>query len=107
MFTRLALMALTGMSGRLLRWPRSRGRRRERAASAVTRSNRGSTGEASTGSAQTGAPLPPPAAEQTQSSPRAATAVTPSEEHVGRLRPRARAPLVAAIAARSLPLLGI
>jgi uncharacterized protein YjbI with pentapeptide repeats len=106
-FTRLAMIVLTGMSGRLLRRPRARARRRETAASTVTRSNGESTGETSTGSAQTGTLSPAPTAAQTQSSPPPATVVRPPEEHGRRLRPRARAPLVARIGARSLPLLGV
>jgi hypothetical protein len=106
MFTRLALMVLTGMSGRLLRRPRARARRRETATSTATRLHGESTGAASTGPAQTGAPLSPTAAP-TQSTPQVATIVGPPEEQVRRLRPRTRAPLVAAIGARSLPLLGL
>jgi uncharacterized protein YjbI with pentapeptide repeats len=107
MFTRLAMIALTGMSARLLRRPRSRGRRRETASSAVTRSNGESTREASTGFMQTSAQSAQATGAQAQSSPQAATVATPPEDHVRDLRPRARVPLVAAIAASSLPLLGV
>jgi hypothetical protein len=107
MFTRLALIALTGMGARLLRRSRSRVRRREMAASAVVRSNRESTGAANAEVVQTGAPLPEPIAAKTESSLPAATVATRPEDPVRGLRPRARAPLPAAIAARSLPLLGV
>jgi hypothetical protein len=80
MFTRLALTALTGMSGRLLRRPRSRARRREEAAGTAT-------------TAESDAPLSPP------------TAAAPAAP--GHVRPRGNAPLLAAIAARSLPILGV
>jgi hypothetical protein len=106
MFTRLALTALTGMSGRLLRRPRSRARRRETAAGRVTPPGGESTRQATTASAESGAPLPA-APGQTEPSPLGVTAITPPEDHFRRLRPRARAPLLAVIAARSLPVLGI
>ena len=90
MFTRLALTALTGMSGRLLRRPRSRARRREEAASTAA-------------TAESDAPLSPPAAAQTPPSPQAGAATSAP----GHVRPRGNAPLLAAFAARSLPILGI
>ena len=104
MFTRLALTALTGMSGRLLRRPRSRMRRREMAA---TTSSEKSAPHESTASAQSGAPLAATAAAQADPSPESGSAIAARDDHYRGLRPRARAPLPAAVAARSLPILGL
>src|SRR5829696_6754218 len=103
MFTRLALTALTGMSGRLLRRPRSRARRREMAAGTATTASGTSIGHEIATPAESNVPLSATTAAQTQSSPQVgATTAAP-----GHVRPRANAPLLAAIAARSLPILGV
>ncbi len=106
MFTRLALTALTGMSGRLLRRPRSRARRQETATGGATPGGE-TTHQETRAPAESGAPVPSTAPAQTPSSPQASTALAPSEDHFRRLRPQARTPVLAVIAARSLPVLGI
>src|SRR5829696_5238440 len=92
MFTRLALIALTGMSGRLLRRPRSRARRREMPSATATTASGKSTRQET--AAQT---LPSP--------PAAATAAV--GDRAPHVRSRGNAPVPAAIAARSLPVLGV
>lgn len=82
MFTRFATVVLTGMAARLVRRPRAR----------------------------VPTPSSKPAAAQAPAPARPAdsgAASSPPEDHFRRLRPRASAPPVAAVAARSLPVLGI
>ena len=81
MFTRLAMVVLTGMAGRLLRRPRSRAR----------------TGSTPAVAAKATSPQEPPGALPS----------SPPEDHFRRLRPRGSAPPAATIAARSLPVFGI
>ena len=84
MFLWLAVAVLIWMTSRLLRWPRGRTRR-------------------ATESAQEAALAEPPALTDHESG----APLSPPEDHFRRLRPRASAPPVAAIAARTLPVLGI
>jgi uncharacterized protein YjbI with pentapeptide repeats len=105
MFTRLALTALTGMTGRLLRRPRSRARRR--AMPAGTTAPSGKSNREETAPPAEGGATPSPAAGPTQPSARTAAAIAQPDDHLGRARPRSNAPLLAAIAARSLPVLGV
>ncbi len=90
-FTRLALVALTGMTGRILRRPRAR---KEQEASGETRST----------------PLAKPAKETRTSNAAPASAAEAAPEvpvdHFRQLSARGRAPLVASVAARSIPILG-
>jgi hypothetical protein len=99
------LWALIAMSGRLLRRPRSRAPTsmkadEESASRAAARAN-------ASPSAMTASPSPIGSSPQTQPGQPAATTHPPPEDHFRRLRPRASAPPVAAIAARSLPAIGI
>ena len=106
MFTRLVLTVLTGMSSRLFGRPQLRAIWQGMAAGKATRSSGDPTRQVTTG-AQSGAPLPPTPAAQTQPSSQAAITTMTPEDHFRRLRPRASAPPVAAIAAKSLPVLGV
>ena len=107
MFTRLAVTVLTGMSGRLLRRPRSRARQETKTAGKPTRSSGAAAGQASSPPARIATPPLVESQSQTQPVSAATTPLTPPEDHFRRLRPRTSAPPVAAVAARSLPLLGI
>ena len=105
MFTRLALLVLAGMSSRLRRRPRSGARTSRKAdgaatSGAATGANVGPAAMSAT-SAAAGSP-----AEAHAGQP-AMTPLAPAEDHFRRLRPRASAPPVAAIAARSLPVIGV
>lgn len=97
-FTRLALIALSGMTSRLLSRKRARPRPDERSDSAkpATRSTR--SGNKSATAAAHEAPV---------SQPGTVTTATPPVDPFRNLPARAGVPLVASIAARSLPVIGI
>ena len=103
MWTRLALWVLVGMSGRLRRRPRS-GARTSRQADET--STTGTASDAPAFPAAMNAMASGPLAVTQPGNP-AATPLPPPEDHFRRLRPRASAPPVAAIAARSLPVIGV
>ena len=96
MFTRLAVMALTGMSGRLLRRSGLRFRRSRTGSSGSAAVARG--GAASNPGVVTATPNPAPATD--------VSAAAPQVDHFRHLKPVPGPPLLARIAARSLPVLG-
>ena len=96
-FTRLALVVLSGMAGRLLRG------RRARAASSA---KHGTPSQASQGAGEAARTIPP---GPTAAAPRPETAApsAPPVDPFRQLPPRVAAPRLASIAARSLPVLGL
>lgn len=96
-FTRLALVALTGMSGRLL------GRRRRRKTPPADVKSKTTTKTSPSAGVQLQAPSAAPAAASSASP----TLADPPVDHFRQLPPRIRTPLLASVAARSLPLLGV
>lgn len=107
MFTRLALTVLTVMSGRLLRRPRSRSRRRETTSAAATTLSGASTRPETETPAEGGTPIPSPAPTQSQPSAQVELARAGQEDQFHRSRRRTSPPPVAAVAVRSLPILGV
>ncbi len=99
------LWALIATSSQLLRRPRSRA---TTSTNADEHSASGTAAGANASPAKMRALLSPPGSSpQMQPGQPAATAHTPPEDHFRRLRPRASAPPVATIAARSLPGIGV
>lgn len=97
-FTRLALVALTGMTGRLIQRRRSRASQEQPPRTRKTLTTR--TGEPAQ------RPAGPPQATASTTAAAAATP-TPPVDHFRQLSPRSAAPPVASIAAKSLPILGL
>lgn len=97
-FTRIALVALSGMTGRLMRRKRSRASQEKPARARKTLTTR--TGEP----AQSPADL---AQATSAATPADAATVAPPVDHFRQLSPRPGAPPVASIAAKSLPILGL
>lgn len=91
-FTRLALVVLTGMTGRILRRPRGKAE---------------GTKSAGARSATTGSQADPKQADN--ASPPAATEAVPEApvDHFRQLSAKGRTPIAASVAARSLPILGL
>lgn len=99
-FTRVALVALTGMTSRLL------GRKRRRAAGA--KPAKSTTGFAQRPSARGDAASPPAApVPPATASPAKDGTPPPPVDHFRQLSPSAETPLVASVAAKSLPVLGL
>jgi uncharacterized protein YjbI with pentapeptide repeats len=98
-FTRLALIALSGMTGRLMRRKRSRTSEEKPVRARKTLTTR--TGEP----AQRPQDTPPATASTTVET--AAATPPPPVDHFRQLSPRSGAPPIASIAAKSLPILGL
>jgi uncharacterized protein YjbI with pentapeptide repeats len=91
-FTRLAVVALTGMTGRLFR----------RQASTASKST-----SARRRNAAAAAASPPPTAAADAAEATATVAASPPVDHFRHLSPRVKTPLLASVTAKSLPLIGL
>jgi uncharacterized protein YjbI with pentapeptide repeats len=95
-FTRLAVLALSGMTGRIFR--------RKELRTSTSPSTKGARPTATTGAiAATAAP----SAAQSSAGPAPTGAASPPVDYFQHLSPHAKTPILASVAAKSLPLLGL